>query len=486
MSWDSKTAAGPRRRQNSSAAAAPGGGRSRGLSLRGPKSTPGGLATTTTTTTTPVVKIDPKSTHTADPFLQDFLNPAFDPAEYLNAVLPSLQQGSSSSSSRPTPTTRLPPTPQSSTTSTTPVLPLADLSAEAQALLTQLNAHTTRLAATLGQLTDDILRSGSRLAYEVELLRGEALGLAETLASEGPLRADLERFAPASITTSTSQARRASLGSTTTTGIPPTTPATAAILGEDQQRQHPPTTPAATTTQEPDDQAAAAAAATDEPPYISHLRTLTLVRARLDAVIKTFGDAMEFVFPPSEVSVSSGFLSVSAPDVVLRSASASSEGQHVSTEDKGQQVLKKIRDEVAGLLLLPPHKGGGGSSYDDKIKGVEDATRRVEQIKDLSAVWRGTAEEKGRQRFVESLVRMVEDRHRELVREMEARRDKDVLGRQQQDEGARRDQQQAGPSSSSTSGDNASSSAAAAAAEPRGPLGGYGFMNQWQKIRGGL
>lgn len=485
MSWDSKTAAGPRRRQNSSAAAAP-GGRSRGLSLRGPKSTPGGLATTTTTTPV-VVKIDPKSAHTADPFLQDFLNPAFDPAEYLNAVLPSLQQGSSSSSaSRPTPppATRLPP-PQSSSSTTTPVLPLADLSAEAQALLTQLNAHTTRLAATLGQLTDDILRSGSRLAYEVELLRGEALGLAETLASEGPLRADLERFAPAAANTSTSQARRASLGSTTTTatGIPPTTPATAAILGEDQQRRHPPTTPAATTTQEPDDQAAAAAT-TDEPPYISHLRTLTLVRARLEAVIKTFGDAMEFVFPPSEVSVSSGFLSVSAPDVVLRSASASSKGQHVSTEDKGQQVLKKIRDEVAGLLLLPPHKGGGGSSYDDKIKGVEDATRRVEQIKDLSAVWRGTAEEKGRQRFVESLVRMVEDRHRELVREMEARRDKDVSGRQQQDEGAGRDQQQAGPSSSSTSGDNASSSAAAA--EPRGSLGGYGFMNQWQKIRGGL
>jgi hypothetical protein len=31
------------------------------------------------------------------------------------------------------------------------------------------------------QLTDEILRSGGRLAYEVEVLRGETIGLSETL-----------------------------------------------------------------------------------------------------------------------------------------------------------------------------------------------------------------------------------------------------------------------------------------------------------------
>lgn len=476
MSWDSKTV-GSRRRQNSSAAS----GRSRGLSLhnRSGSKIPGtngannGLATP--------IRIDPKSAHTSDPFLQDFLNPAFDPAEYLNATLPVLQ---GSSSSRPT-MGRLPPSSSSTTTTTTTAtVPLAELSTEAQTLLTQLNAHTTRLTTTLSQLTEDILRSGSRLAYEVELLRGETLSLAETL-SEGPLRADLEKFVPAG-TSTTSQTRRASLVSTTTAngagGMPPTTPATgtAAVAGEDQQLA--PTTPAA---QETGDPAQAGQDATDEPPYISHLRTLTLVRSRLDAVIKTFGDAMEFVFPPSEISVSSGFLSVSAPDFPDRS----SEG-HISTEDKGQQILKKIRDEISGLLKDNNIKSSS-ASYEERIKGVEDATKRVEQIKELSTVWKGTAEEKGRQRFVESLARMVEDRHRELVREMEAQREKDVLSRQHDEaaagsgSGARRDQQpqQAG----SSSGDNASGAAAAATTtESRGPLGGYGFMNQWQKIRGGL
>lgn len=484
MSWDAKTV-GPRRRQNSSATAS---GRSRGLSLhnRSGSKIPGtngannGLATP--------IKIDPKSAHTSDPFLQDFLNPVFGPAEYLNATLPVLQ--GSSSSSRPT-MARLPPLTSSSSTATTTV-PLAELSTEAQTLLTQLNAHATRLTTTLSQLTEDILRSGSRLAYEVELLRGETLSLAETL-SEGPLRADLEKFAPAG-TSATSQTRRASLVSTTTAAaaaangvggmLPPTTPATArtaAVVGDDQQLA--PTTPAAQETGDPAQ--ANGQDATDEPPYISHLRTLTLVRSRLDAVIKTFGDAMEFVFPPSEISVSSGFLSVSAPDFPDRS----SEG-HISTEDKGQQILKKIRDEISGLLK---DNKSSGASYDEKIKGVEDATKRVEQIKELSTVWKGTAEEKGRQRFVESLARMVEDRHRELVREMEAQREKDVLSRQHDEtsagssSGARRDQQpqQAG----SSSGDNASGASAATAAtttESRGPLGGYGFMNQWQKIRGGL
>lgn len=440
------------------------------------------------------IKIDPKSAHTSDPFLQDFLNPVFDPAEYLNASLPVLQGSSSRSTS----------TGRSSSTSTTAnnaTVPLAELSTEAQTLLTQLNAHTTRLTTTLSQLTEDILRSGSRLAYEVELLRGETLSLAETL-SEGPLRADLEKFVPegiqnaAAAAPTSSQARRASLVSNANGGgmmmmIPPT-PATA-VTGTAVEE---PPTPAATV------QEAAAGGdkdqpqaqdkenkATDEPPYIAHLRTLTLVRARLDAVIKTFGEAMEFVFPPSEISVSSGFLSVSAPDFPDRRSSG--DGQ-ISTEDKGQQILKNIRDEISALLNVGNNNNNGrervSSTYEEKIKGVEDATKRVEQIKELSTVWKGTAEEKGRQRFVESLARMVEDRHRELVREMEAQRDKDALSRQRDEAmavgGGRRDPQQIG---STLSGETATTAAASAATtESRGPLGGYGFMNQWQKIRGGL
>lgn len=435
MSWDSKTT--PRRRQNSSAAA----GRSRGLSLHMRS------ASRPSAPSTPPVSIDPKSAHTSDPFLQAFLNPAFDAAEYLNGALPPLQGSSNSSSS-------LRPSAPASAPAPAARVPLAELSTEAQALLTQLSAHTTRLTGTLTQLTEDILRSGGRLAYEVELLRGEALGLAEALADEGPLRADLERFAPAGGIQAAAAAASGRRGSLVSVSVPPT-PA----VETNASASPVPVTPAVAVADAEVLGGGQPAGLDDEPPYISHLRTLTLVRARLDAVIKTFGEAMEFVFPPSEISVSSGFLSVSAPDFPDRA----SEGQ-ISTEDKGQQVLRRLREEVGGLLRR-------GTTHEEKVKGVEDATRRVEEIKTLSTVWRGTAEEKGRQRFVESLARMVEERHRELVKEMESQREKETQGKKE-DAGSRREQ--------------AGSSNATATETRGGPLGGYGFMNQWQKIRGGL
>lgn len=452
-----------RRRQNSSAAT----GRSRGLSLHMRNAN-------NNNSPTPPVRIEPKSAHTSDPFLQAFLNPSFDAAEYLNSTLPPLQ-----GSSTTTTASSLRSTSSTPSSAAAAKVPLADLSTEAQTLLTQLSAHTTRLTGTLTQLTEDILRSGSRLAYEVELLRGETLGLAEALADEGPLRVDLDRFVPAGglgqAQAAAARARRASLVSSTVPPTPalgtatgtwtgagvgvgaevvaspvPTTPAVPGAVGgegEDEQGQQ---------GQQQQQQ--------EEPPYISHLRTLTLVRARLDAVIKTFGDAMEFTFPPSEISVSSGFLSVSAPDFPDRHQSSA---ERISTEDKGQQVLRGLREEIAGLL----RGGGATASYEDRVRGVEEATRRVEEIKTLSSVWRGTAEEKGRQRFVESLARMVEEKHRELVREAESQREKEAQQGRKDDAGARRDQ--AGSSDATTT-------------ESRGPLGGYGFMNQWQKIRGGL
>ncbi|KAJ0125162.1 hypothetical protein J7T55_006506 [Diaporthe amygdali] len=419
MSWDSKSTA-TRRRQNSSAAS----GRSRGLSIHMRNASKAAAASSTP------VKVDPKSAHTSDPFLQGFLNPAFDPADYLNLTLPPLQ-GSSSSL-------------RSSSTAGKGAVPLAQLSSEAQELLTQLNAHTTRLATTLTQLTDDIIRSGSRLAYEVELLRGETLGLAETL-TEGPLREDLERFVPAGIENTVASTRRASFGS-----LAPPTP-----FPEKDKDSPPPATPAAVVEKK------AAEAGEDEPAYISHLRTLTLVRSRLDSVIKTFGDAMDFVFPPSEVSVSSGFLSVSAPDFPdMHTASK----EQISTEEKGQKTLRKLRDEISGLLA---------KNNPDPVKGVEDATKRVEELKELTTVWKGTAEEKGRQRFVENLARMVEDRHRELVKEAEMQRDQGLReSRSRQDEDALKREQ-------ANTSDSASS-------EARGSMGGYGFMTQWQKLRSGL
>lgn len=365
MAWDSRSA---RRRQNSNAA-------SKALQ----------------TQNKPLPFIEPKSTHVSDPALQPFLNPSFDPAEYLNATLPSLQSSNSSQSARGS-------------------VPLAELSTQTQTLLSHLSAHTTRLTTTLTQLTDEILRSGSRLAYEVEVLRGETLGLSEAL-TEG-LQDDIVKFVPGGLDQELTRKQ-----------------SKAADTNGHRRRSSTITVPKTPVREE--------VPAIVDPPYIQKLRTLTLVRSRLETVIKTFGDAMAWTFPPSEVSVTSSFLSVSAPEP----------GSEMhSTEEKGQQVSKKLRDEIADLLI-----------GEDPVDGIEAAAKRVEELKELAIVWKGTAEERARTKFVDNLAKMVEDRHRDLLREAE----QDTRLRQRVET----------LEEEVSSGDSK-------------PQSGYGFLSQLQKLRG--
>ncbi|KAL6884319.1 hypothetical protein HDV57DRAFT_494241 [Trichoderma longibrachiatum] len=353
----------------------------------------------------------PKSHHTSDPFLQPFLSPTFDPTAYLNASLPPLSLKS--------------PMPSNHN-----AVPLSDLAAQAQTLLSQLDAHTTRLSDTLTQITDDILRSGGRMSYEVEMLRGEALSLEELLFEK--LAGQIGMFVPGGL-----HKEGEAKVEDTEEGKSQKKP-----VGEGRERSE------AKTVAKPEEQVAEGA---EEPESIKQLRTLTLVRERLDSVIKIFGDAMEFSFPPSEVSVSSGFLSVSAPE-------PGSDLQ--SSEEKGQQTLQKLRDEISGLL----------NNKQDPVSGIEKAAERIEQLKNLATVWTGTAEERGRTRFIESLAKMVEDRHRELLRELDSKKSEaaaaDTVPSQQRRGGA----------------------SAAGAREYAGETqpAGFGLMSQLQKLRGGL
>ncbi|KAF2465473.1 uncharacterized protein BDR25DRAFT_306614 [Lindgomyces ingoldianus] len=297
--------------------------------------------------------VAPKSTHLYDPTLQPFLQSTFDPADYLNVTLPSLSL--SSVSSRPL---------KQGTS-----VPLADLSTQTQDLLSQLNAHTTRLSTILTQLTDDILRSGGRLAYEVEVLRGETIGLTEAL-SEG-LKGDVEKFLPGG------------------------------IMVEMKKPPEPPEDVKSPVTQDSTQQETKARdipKAEDEPttpPYISQLRTLTLVRSRLESVIKIFGEAMHWTLAPSEVSLASSLISVSAPEPGSDSA---------SREEKGREFAEKLRTEISDLI-----SGGEGDE-----SGVEAAMIRIQALRDLAQVWRGTAEEKSRIKFVESLVKLVEEKQKAI------------------------------------------------------------------------
>jgi hypothetical protein len=287
------------------------------------------------------VRSEPKSTHVQDEALQPFLQAQFDPADYLNATLPSLTFSNT----------------------TKDRVSLADLSTQTQALISQLNVQTSRLTNTLNQLTDDILRSGSRLAYQVEMLRGETAGLTDAL--NNSLQPDIALFAPQSL-----QSFTQSEGD----DVPPEQPAVSA--------------PAQPT----------------EPDYISKLRTLVMVRQRLDSVIKVFGEAMAWPIAPSDL-VSSSFISVSAP-------SAGGPEETRNREEKAKEHAQRLRDEITQLL----------QNAVSAEEGISAAIKRIDELRDLTTVWKGTAEEKARARQIDGLEKIVEDEQKALVRKADAKK----------------------------------------------------------------
>ena len=296
------------------------------------------LTTMAVPTVRPIAaKVESKSTHVADPIVQPFLQADFDPAAYLNTTLPGLSI--SSTSSRGGRNVSLP-----------------DLSSQLQTLLSQLNAQTSRLSNTLTQLTDEIIRSGSRLAYEVEVLRGETLGLADTF--NNGLKKDIDLLAPKGQILEQQQNNAEHEHGMVERGV----------NGESQPPE------------------------TAEPEVLQRLRTLTTVRERLDAVIKTFGSAMQWPLAPSELSLASSFISISAPE---------STDDSRSREEKGRDHAEKLRNEVNELL----------SSGTD---GLRAANERVEELRFLAEVWKGTAEEKARFKLVDSLQKTVDDKQKAL------------------------------------------------------------------------
>lgn len=293
------------------------------------------------------------SASTTNPPNPEYTDPSFDPVDFLNDALPPLSLQSSQSQS------------QSQSQSTRPIN-LTELSSRVQSLLSQTNAQNVRHSTNLTSLTDEILRSGNRLAYEVEVLRGETITLSD-LVTEG-LAEEIGKFT-AKAETNLSAPTEAGEGQKREQD-----------RGKEQRQQN---------EAEKKGEQEREKTKKDEPVYITNLRTLNQVRARLEEVVQTFGDAMEWPLPPSETSITSSFISVSAPEPGTDSH---------SREEKGQEVAKKLRGEITELL-----EGDGG---------VEAAMRRAEDVRTLAMVWKGTAEEKARMRFVEGLTKMIEERKR--------------------------------------------------------------------------
>jgi len=289
-----------------------------------------------------------KSSHVSDPALQPFLQQTFDAADFLNKTLPGLAVSQSSKA------------PESAS--------LTELSSQTQTLLSQLNAQATRLSTVLTQLTDDILRCGGRLAYEVEVLRGETIGLSESLS--GGLQRDIRKFVPDEPSASAPQ--------------------------EDDGASVIPSARMPSRTENPD-----MPLADGTPPFMAHLRTLSQVRSRLESVIKIFGEAMQWTLPPSEVSLAPSLISVSAPE---------SGADVQSREDKGREFAEKLRNEIVDLIT-------GVTVSNSEESGYDAATARTQALRDLARVWKGTSEERARIKFVESLAKLAEDRQRALERD---------------------------------------------------------------------
>ena len=276
-----------------------------------------------------------------DSALHRLQDAAFDPIEFLNSSLPPFSS---------------PNVPQYSSKSSK-ASQIQDAFTQVQGLLATLNAQNIRYSNALSQLTDEILRSGGRLAYEVEILRGDVNGLHEVLADT--LQDDIKKLG---------------LGASK-------------LTREDDG--------AAMPTQSLENSMEGAVVNRNEPDFIPQLRMLSQVKARLEEVISIFGEAMEWPLAPSELSITSSLISVSAPEP----------GSDTHTrEEKAREAIKKLRSEVTNLL----DSDGGGYA------GLDAAAARVESLRSLTTVWKGTAEEKARTKFVESLAKVVDDRKRVL------------------------------------------------------------------------
>ena len=264
-----------------------------------------------------------------DSSIQGFAGIEFDPVSFLNDSLPALP---------PSTPFRLDQAYQKDSF-------LQEVATQTQVFLTGLNAHNIRFAGALSQLTDEIIRSGSRLAYEVEVLNADANALQECLTDT--LRVDIQKFTSAG--------------------------------GNDVSAR--------------EEQLNGAASGID-PEFISQLRMLGQVKARLEEVIEVFGKAMNWPLPPSELSLTSSLISLSPPEPGSESN---------SRDEKGKEFAKKARAEVVEIL-----------NHSNGAPDIDAAAAKVNALRSLSAVWKGTAEERARNKFVDSLSKLVDDGRRHL------------------------------------------------------------------------
>ena len=278
------------------------------------------------------------ATEVRDEVSEQLLEEEFDPIQYLNDTLPTLALTSQGAK-------------QSRTSQ------LQSMSTEITSRGSKLNAYNARVSTELSILTDEILRSGNKLAYEVEVLRSDANSLFDLLSET--LQEDIQHFVRTDVSSKVSD--------------------------------------------NVEDAEATSSRAKNDPDFMQQLRLLGHVKARLEEVIRIFGDALKWPIPPSDVSVASSLISVSAPELGVASS---------AEDDKARATIRQFREELSDLLNT---EGGG-------LAGLEAASRRLGEWQKLALVWKGTSEEKARNRVVDGFTKIVDDRRRQLESQSRSRR----------------------------------------------------------------
>jgi hypothetical protein len=340
----------------------------------------------------------------ADPALAPFLSPNFSAKAYLNSTLPPL----------------LPPSVLSSASVSKSRNPesLSSLSAKTTTLLSTLDLQTQRLLTTLQTLTDEILRLTPRLGYEVELLRSDVLSLSTTLSTD--LRQDIEHFQPP--VAENSEEPTETTG-TTTTDAPPRS---------------------------------------NKPDVLSKLEMLATVRARLEDVIRIFGDAMAWPLndSPEEPKLESNNLNPPLENSygVPVPPRTPSPIRALESSNKTQRKKSSANPIEEILYLL---------SCDD----LPAASTKIKELKELAKIFEGTVEGPARIAVVEALESKVaeEEEKKMASKRQQERRQEAVLGKEE--ERRKADEEAEKADSHGWSG---------------GRDGYYGLINQLSRMRGGM
>lgn len=273
---------------------------------------------------------------------------------------------------------------------------------------------------TLQTLTDEILRLTPRLGYEVELLRSDVLSLSTTLTTD--LRQDIEHFQPPAAEKP---------------GVPTDITGTAT-----------------TTIETPPE--------SNKPDVLSKLEMLATVRARLEDVIRIFGDAMAWPLhdSPEEPKLESNNLNPPLENAfgVPVPPRTPSPIRALESSNKTQKKKSSANPIEEILYLL---------SCDD----LPAASEKIRELKELAKIFEGTVEGPARIAVVEALEsKVAEEEEKKLAsKRQQERRQEAAMGREE--EKRKVDEEAEKADSHGWSG---------------GRDGYYGLINQLSRMRGGM